>query len=127
MPDEAVEFICRNCGDKHMIQSSTYLRAARYFAGNKFVCEVFNNHGFYYGIKNKTTFRLIAIAVLKSEQGKGLASSMMCRIVECCERHGLKAITLRTQKSGSALRFWLKWGAVIVGEKGDDYEMKIVL
>lgn len=127
MPDDVVEFICRNCGDKHMIQSSTYLRAARHFAGNKFVCEVFNAHGFYYGIKNKTTFRLIAIAVLKSEQGKGLASSMMCRIIDLCDRYGLKAITLRTQKNGSALRFWLKWGAIIVGEKGDDYEMKIGL
>ena len=122
---DAVKHICCNCGNKDMMSSFDYLRTARYYAGDKFVCEVFDNKGFYFGIRNKSTFRLIAIAVLESEQNKGIGANIVFNIIEMCEQYGLTAITFRTDKRGKALNFWLKLGAIIVREKNNEYEMII--
>lgn len=127
MTDKAIASIARDCGDDTMKESASYIQTARYFGGEKFRCYLFGDKAFYYGIRGKAHFRLIAIAVRKEFQKSGVATALLSHIILMCEREHLGSITLRTHKHGKALPFWTKMGAVIVGEKGDDYEMKIVL
>ncbi len=127
MQDKAVDLICRNCGDKTMASSSAYMRTARYHNPDKFWLELIEGKGFVYGLRCKRHFRLIAIAVAKDFQRSGIASYLLSKVFERCWADGLGEITFRTHKHGEALKFWQKNGAFIVGEKGEDYEMKIVL
>lgn len=104
------------------------MRRARYYsAANQFDLRMFGEIGFYYGVRNKTSYRLVAIAVIEPMQNNGFGAYMLADLIERCSRFGFEKITLRTYKNGRAVRFWEKMGAVIVGEKGDDYEMKMVL
>ena len=126
--DEIVDRICRDCGDKTMRNSYNYMRRARYFiAADQFDLQVFGETGFYFGVKNKTSYRLIAIAVRHADQGKGFGALMLASLIERCVEFGYDRITLRAHKQGEAVEFWKKMGADIVGEKGDDYEMKITI
>ena len=106
---------------------SAYFRSALFFSKDKFVYKIIPRKAFYYGIANKTSFRLIAIAVVESEQGNGIGTELLCDLMQKCYEKGLFKITLRTHKAGKAMRFWKRMGAVIAGEKGEDYEMEITL
>ena len=110
-----------------MASSSAYMRAARYHSPQKFWLELIEGKGFLYGLKCKRHFRLIAIATAERYKHSGVASYLLSKLFEMCESDGLMKITFRTHKNGEALGFWQKNGAVIVDEKGEDYEMKIVL
>jgi hypothetical protein len=52
---------------------------------------------------------------------------MLTRIMQRCEENNIHAITFRTHKLGKALEWWKNQGAEIVGDKGEDYEMRILL
>lgn len=127
MQDKAVDAICRSCGDKTMTSSSAYMRAARYHNPQKFYLDILDGKGFLYGLVCKQHFRLIAIATAEQYQRSGVASYLLSKLYERCEQDGLMKITFRTHKHGEALKFWQKNGAVIVGQKADDYEMEIVM
>ena len=109
-----------------MSSSGAYFRKALYVSQpGKFWYGMFLSCAFYYGNVAKDHFRLVAIAVDSDHQGFGFGSQMLVRIIQRCEEHGLHEITFRTHKLGKALDWWKKQGAVIVGSKGEDYEMKI--
>lgn len=110
-----------------MMACSAYFRCARYFGKEKFLCRIIPRKAFYYGIENKSSFRLIGIAVAESEQGNGIGTDLVCELMQKCYGKGLRKITLRTHKSGKAVGFWKTMGAVVTGEKGEDYEMAITL
>lgn len=110
-----------------MASSSAYMRTARYHNPDKFWLELIDGKAFVYGLRCRKHFRLIAIAVSQECQRNGIASYLLSKVYERCERDGLEEITFRTHKHGEALKFWQKNGAFVVGEKGEDYEMKIVL
>lgn len=123
-----VDEICRNCGDKSMTNCGAYFRKALYVSQpGKFWYGMFLNCAFYYGNVAKDHFRLVAIAVDTDHQGFGLGTMMLTRIMQRCEENNIPAITFRTHKLGEALEWWKKQGAVIVGSKGEDYEMRITL
>ena len=65
--------------------------------------------------------------MVAEEQGKGLGAELICDMIQKCYEKGLNKITLRTHKAGKAVSFWQRIGAVITGEKGEDYEMSIAL
>lgn len=110
-----------------MAQSSAYMRTARYHNPEKFWLCIIPEKGFLYGLRCQHHFRLIAIAVVKESQGTGVATCLLQKLYELCDKYDLGQITFRTHKHGSAINFWKKNGAAIIGEKGEDYEMKIVL
>ena len=108
--------------------SAAYFRRALFVScGGKFWYGLFLNCAFYYGYVAQDHFRLIAIAVDEEHQGLGFGSMMLTRIMKRCEENNIPAITFRTHKLGKALEWWKKQGAVIVGDKGLDYEMRIQL
>lgn len=47
------------------------------------------------------------------------------RIKGICRENGLEKITFRTSKEESAINFYRKMGGVVVGEKGNDWEVEI--
>ena len=120
---ETVDEICRNCGDKSM--TGSFRRALFVSNDGKFWYGIFLNCAFYYGFVAKDHFRLIAIAVDEKHQGLGFGSMMLTRIIQRCEEHGLHLITFRTHKHGKALEWWKKQGAAIVGDNGEDFEMRM--
>lgn len=111
-----------------MTNSGAYFRKALYVSQpGKFWYGMFLSCAFYYGNVANDHFRLVAIAVDKDHQGFGLGTMMLTRIIQRCEENNIPAITFRTHKLGKALEWWKKQGAVIVGDKGEDYEMRISL
>lgn len=52
---------------------------------------------------------------------------MAIRMQKKCKENNLNKITLRTSKSEVAVNFYKKFGGVVVGEKGEDWEMEIKL
>lgn len=111
-----------------MKASASYFRRALFvsYAG-KFWYGCFLDCAFYYGYVASDHFRLIAIAVDTDHQGFGFGSMMLTRIIQRCEENNVPAITFRTHKLGKAFEWWKKQGAVIVCDKGEDYEMRISL
>lgn len=124
---QVIKGICSDCGDPTMMASASYVDTARFFGKEKFYVDFLEEKAFAYGIVNKRHFRLIAIAVREQHQGTGLAQVLLAQIAALCFERGLSKITLRTHKGGRALHFWLRQGARVVGENGEDYEMEIVL
>lgn len=108
-----------------MKNSWSYVGTARYFGKDKFWCEFVGDRAFYYGIKGKAHFRLIAIAVRSEYQNQGIATALLNKLMSMCRENGLQRITLRTHRGGPAQTFWQHHGAQITGQKGEDYEMAI--
>ncbi len=105
--------------------NNQYLRKAKFNGGKNFAIEFIGEVGFYAGIYGKNHFRLIEIAVKKSEQGKGYGKKLLQRIAYQCRKRGIHKITLRTRKNESAKDFYKKYGGKITGTIDDDYEMEI--
>lgn len=83
-----------------MAHSGAYIRTARYFGGDKFWCEILDGKAFYYGIRGKAHFHLIAIAVRQEYQHQGIATKLLNRIMDRCRENGLNKITLRILQGG---------------------------
>lgn len=111
-----------------MSQSGAYFRKALYVSQpGKFWYGIALNCAFYYGNVARDHFRLVAIAVDQDHQGFGFGSMLLTKIIQRCQENSIPAITFRTHKRGKALEWWKKQGAEIVGSKGEDYEMRILL
>ena len=118
--------IAAESGNKTLADETDYLRTAKFYGKKKFVSEIINGGaGFYAGVIAKKHFRLIEIAVRESEQGKGYGKEMMWRIIRQCRKRGIEKITLRINRVESAAGFYKRFGGVITGNNGEDYEMEI--
>ncbi len=97
-----------------------------YISGAKgFICEVVDDVAFYAGVMGKKHFRLYEICVEKASQHKGYGSAMLNRIKALCITRGVNKITFRTSKQETAIDFYRKHNATIVGEKENDWEVEI--
>lgn len=100
--------------------------AVPYICGAKgFICEIADDVAFYAGVMGKKHFRLYEIAVEKTSQHKGYGTAMINRIKARCITKGVHKITFRTSKNETAIEFYRKHNAVIVGEKENDWEVEI--
>ena len=120
-----VEDIAKNCGADSVEKSVSYI-SAPFISGNKgFICELFDDVGFFAGTMCKKHFRLYEIAVKEEAHGNGYGKAMILRISQLCRKSGVEKITLRTSKKESAIDFYRRIGGIIVGEKKGDYEVEI--
>ena len=124
---KAIKEIAKASGSPTLPQETGYLERAKFYAGRKFRCEMYGDICFYAGTIGKKHFRLIEIAVRQEEQGKGYGRRMMKRLIFMCRKNGIEKITLRANRSESAVDFYKRFGGRITGIKGDDYEMEIPL
>lgn len=108
-----------------MRSSASYMRTACYYGRENFRREILDDKAFWYGIMQKSTFRLVAIAVRSDCQRQGLGTRMLDTIMEMCRENGIGKITLRTHQGGRAQSFWLRHGAQITEQKGEDVEMSV--
>ena len=124
---EVIKDIVKNCGSKNVKSTYSYLDVLNYHSKDKFKCETIDDVGFFAGVVCKNHFRLIEIAVREDTQSKGIGTLLLRRIKNICSENNLTKITLRTSINETAVNFFKKKGAVIVGIKGEDYEMEIKL
>lgn len=121
-----IEHIIKQAGSPSLKKEAAYLRTAKFFGKGKFKCGIISGGaGFYAGTLNKEHFRLVSIAVVEKEHGKGYGTAMMLEIIKQCRRRKIKKITLRTNRQEQAVNFYKKFGGKIVGINGEDYEMEI--
>ena len=125
--ERAMEALARKSGSKRVKESVAYIRRAHYYNPDKtFTCRI-GESAFFAGTIAKDHFRLLEIAVLQDAHGQGYGRKMMEIMKAVSKQHKLKKITLRTSKEETAVNFFTKFGGVIVGEKGKDWEMEIRL
>lgn len=122
---EIIKDIAKNCGSKNVKSTYSYLDVANYHSKGKFRCEIIDECAFFAGLIGKQHFRLIETAVKQDCQGKGYGTAIIIRMKKLCKENNLNKITLRTSKDETALQFFKKQGGVIIGEKGNDFEMEI--
>lgn len=122
---QLIKTICQNCGSKTIKQTFGYLQRLAYFDKSKLLFRIFDETAFFAGTLNKNHIRVIAIAVSQNGQRKGMGRAIMYRVMKRARMHGISEITLRTSKTEQGLYFWRALGAVITGEKGADWEMKL--
>ena len=122
---EVIKEIAKGCGSKNVKSTYSYLDVANYHSKDKFKCEIIDGCAFFAGLMAKHHFRLIETAVKEEAQKKGYGSLIIMRMKMLCIKNNLSKITLRTSKEENAVNFFRKHGAVIVGEKGNDYEREI--
>lgn len=125
--ERTCEDIARHCGSASVRSSIAWLRRAHFNNPDKFVCEIVDGVAFWAADICRTHMRLYEIAVREEHHGKGYGKVMMLRMAKTCKENKLSKITLRTAKDEDAIKFYKKMGAVIVGEKGNDWEVEIRL
>lgn len=122
---DTIRDIAKNCGSKSVKSSISFLERMNYLSPDKLVCEVIDDVGFYGACICKKHLRLYEIAVREDAHKQGYGKVMMMRMVKLCRQKGLEKITFRTAKNETAVEFYKKLGAVITGEKGEDWEMEL--
>lgn len=116
--------IARKSGSERVKRAANYLRAAKYYSKN-FYAERFGDCAFYAVSIAKKHLTIIELAVLDGEHGKGIGGKLLNRIKRLCREKGIDKIRLRTAINETAIEFWLRQGAEIVGLNGEDYELEI--
>ena len=116
-----IEGMIRDCGDCRVSLEYPFVRSA-FFYGN---CagEALGDIGFYLCRCGGRTIRLYFLVVRGRYHGMGHGKTLLRMLMQKAITGGAKAITMRTAIDGPAIGFWLKYGAEIVGLKGDDYEL----
>ena len=117
--------IARNCGSKSVKGSIAWLRRAHFNNPDKFICEIADGVAFWAADICKTHMRLYEIAVREDCHGKGYGKAMLMRMLKVCKEKNLSRITFRTAKDETAVEFYKRFGGVITGDKGNDWEMEI--
>lgn len=112
-------------GSKSVNETIAWLRRGHYVNPDKFKCEIFDDVAFWAGSICKSHFRLYEIAVSKEHQRRGIGRMMIDRIKTMCRSHNLDKITLRTAKNEPAVEFYKAVGGIVVGDKGNDWEVEI--
>ena len=119
-----VNRIARNSGSDALKDAPSWYRFLSYRSGEKFYGFIIDDTAFLFGSFAKKHFRIAEIAVEQKNQKKGYGSLMLSMLFEECIKRGVYVVTLRTSKQESAYLWYQRLGAKIVGEKGEDYEMR---
>lgn len=116
-----IEGMIRDCGDSRVSLEYPFVRSA-FFYGN---CEgeALGDVGFYLCRGGGKTIRLYFLVVRGRYHGLGHGKTLLRMLMQRAITGGVDAITMRTAIDGSAIGFWMKYGASIVGLKGGDYEL----
>lgn len=124
-----LEDICRKSGSNRVKQSAAFLRTAQWYGKekNNFIAETIDDIAFYAGTFCKSHFNLVDCAVEQQKHGQGYGRVLFSRMKQKCLERNIRLIRLRTSIDETAVDFWQKMGAEIVGLKGDDYVMEIHL
>lgn len=122
---EIVKDICKASDSEITRKTYGFIECMNYRCGDKAMCEIFDNKGFYFATRAKNHIRLIEIAVRTEYQGQGLGRKVLNRLLTRAKALGITKITLRTPINEKAAEFWLHIGAKIVGLKDNDYEMEL--
>lgn len=122
--EAAVKKIAKECGSPSLKGCSDYLSFLRYHSKEKFFGFIVDDTAFLFGSFAKKHFRLAEIAVEQKNQKKGYGALMLSMLFEECIKRGIYAVTLRASKQEGAYLWYQRLGAKIVGEKGEDYEMR---
>ena len=121
---EIVKKVSKDCGSRTLKGASGYLSFLNYHSKDKFWGFTVDDVAFMYGTFAKKHFRLAEIAVHSNGQGKGYGTFMLSLLFQECIKRGIYRITFRTPKNEQSHKWYEKQGAVFVGEKGNDYEMR---
>lgn len=124
---KTLEGICRKSGSERVKKSAAFLRTAKWYSQGKgtFFAETVDDIAFYAGTFCRSHFNLVEFAVVKEHQLKGIGGAMANRMKQKCRMRGVNSIRLRTAIGETAVDFWQKQGAKIVGCKDDDFIMEI--
>lgn len=129
--DNAVKYICYNCGSKVAKQSYNYFRRMHYVTGGKVWSKVWSKGdtpvAFYYASRCRDHVRLIEIAVREDCHKLGIGKMVLLDLLSRMKRAGLYKLTFRTPIVEEAQNFWLHVGARIMDVKGQDYEMELTI
>lgn len=124
-----LEEICKNSGSPRVKKSAAFLRTAQWQGKEKgnFIAETIYDFAFYAGTFCKAHFNLVDCAVVQEKHGQGIGTILVSRMKQKCLERNIRVIRLRTAIDETAVDFWQKQGAKIVGYKGEDYVMEIDL
>lgn len=133
--DTAVKSICHDCGSASAKASYSFVRRLLFVNGgkvrSKVWCKVWRKHGkpvcFYFAFRNRNSVRLIEIAVIADEQRKGLGKMMLNTLLADMKMARFDTLTFRSPIYETAIDFWVRQGTKIVGQKNNDYEMKLTI
>lgn len=121
---KALQSIGKCSGSKRVKSTVSYLGFAQYYS-KLFWAERYEDIAFYAGTFAKHHFNLLELAVKEDEQGNGVGRAVVHRMKTVCKNRGIHVIRLRTAIDETAIEFWLKQGAEIVGLKNEDYVLEI--
>ena len=117
--------ICFSCGSRIVKKSYKYLRFANNISNAKFFCDIADEDAFFAAILNKTHVRLFDIAVRTKAQKKGLGQTLLQYEITKFRSWGIREMTFRTPMNENAITWWRLLGAVTVGRKNEDWEMRL--
>lgn len=122
---QKIKDIVKDCGSSNVKNTYSYLDVISFHSKEKFKCVIIDDNCFVAGTIGKNHFRIIEMAVRQTAQKGGYGSLLISYLKTFCKSKGLKKLTFRTSKNETAVNFFKKKGGIIVGEKGEDYEMEI--
>lgn len=119
--------ICYSCSSGVLKKTYVYIRRCVYMHPNKTVCDIFNGtDAFFLGVYGKSHLRGVGIAVKDTAKGCGLATSIVAYEIAKARAAGLRRMTLSTPINESAVEFWKKVGARIIGKGKDEWQMEML-
>ena len=123
--EDKLKWIAKQSGSKQAVEDVSYARFSFYHNPEKMYCEWIEGVAFIFAVKNKSGFRLIGMATSQEYKHKGIASYLLGRAINYAMREGgYSKITTRTY-DGAA--FYARKGFKVVGRKGKDYLMEMIL
>ena len=118
--------ICYGCGSMSIKKSFSYIRTIQLYGGKSFFCDIFGEDiAFFAGYKGREHIRVFDLAIMLSEQRKGIGTQIMLYEIFKAKKQNIRKMTLRTAINEQGQKFWMSLGGKIIGRSGDDWEMEI--
>ena len=114
--------------EKYMRQAINFLRCFRNpRTSGKLQLFIEENVCWFAVCFNKTTIRIMGIAVAEEKRSLGIGTQIVNKIKNMAQAKNLEGITLRADPAGRQFIFWLRQGFKVTRELEDDVEMKWTL